>query len=315
MDIYSLRYFVAVAEDLNFGRAAARLHITQPALSRHIHRLEETLNVQLLHRTKRTVELTEAGAALLVEARKILEQVESAIRVVQQIAQGERGSLRIAFTPSSMHTVLPEILKHFCDRYPNVKLAMSELCTRDQVKALQAETIDVGLLHPPISDPFLKLHPLPGERLVVALPHTHVLAPQPEVPLKSLSNEPFILHPRQEGPTLYDKILSLCRDAGFEPHIIHGDVKHQARVGLVAAGMGITFVPESLQHASLTGVSYCRLRDESPELQLAVAWRQTQESPVLQQFLQVVEETTGGNPLSTTRERNQNPTADEELTA
>ena len=290
MDIYSLRYFVAVAEALNFGRAATQLHITQPALSRHIHRLEEELDVQLLHRTKRTVELTAAGAALLVEARKILQQVESAMHLVQQVAQGERGSLRIAFTPSSMHTVLPEILKHFCDRYPNVKLVMSELCTLDQVKALQAETIHVGLLHPPISDPCLKLHPLPGERLVVALPHTHALAQKTELPLKSLSNEPFILHPRQEGPIIYDKILSLCQDAGFTPQIMHGEVKHQARVALVAAGMGITFVPESLKHTGLTGVSYCRLSGESPELQLAVAWRQTQESQVLQGFLQVVDQ-------------------------
>ena len=290
MDIHSLRYFVAVAEELNFGRAAVRLHMTQPALSRQIHRLEEALNVQLLQRTKRTVELTAAGAALLGEAHKILRQVESARHLVQQVAQGEMGSLRIAFTPSSMHTVLPAILKHFCDRYPNVKLVMSELCTLDQVKALQTETIDVGLLHPPISDPCLKLYPLPGEQLVVALPHAHALAQPLEFPLKSLSNEPFILHCRHEGPMLYDKILSLCRDAGFTPQIIHGEVKHQARVGLVAAGMGITFVPESLQNAGLTGVSYCRLSGESPELQLAVAWRQTQESPVLQGFLQVVEQ-------------------------
>ena len=292
MDIHSLRYFVAVAEELNFGRAAARLHITQPALSRQIHRLEAALDVKLLQRTKRTVELTAAGSALLIEAHKILRQVESARHLVQQVARGEMGSLRIAFTPSSMHTVLPEILKHFCDRYPNVQLTMSELCTLDQVNGLRTQALDIGLLHPPIDAPFLELYPLPGEGLVVALPQTHALSKQKQLPLKSLANEAFILHPRDEGPILYDQILGLCKAAGFEPNIIHGEVKHQARVGLVAAGIGVTFVPESLQCAKLTGVSYCTLREEALALQLALAWRQTQESPVLQKFLKVVQQIT-----------------------
>ncbi|MEO0491199.1 MAG: LysR family substrate-binding domain-containing protein, partial [Cyanobacteria bacterium J06659_2] len=119
--------------------------------------------------------------------------------------------------------------------------------------------------------------------------YTHALAQQPEIPLKSLATESFILHPRHEGPILYDQILRLCRQAGFAPHVVYEDSKHQTRVGLVVAGMGITFVPESLQKAGLTGVAYCALSDESLELQLSVAWRQTQESPTLQGFLQVVQ--------------------------
>lgn len=181
MELHSLRYFVAVAEELHFGRAAARLHITQPALSRQIHKLEAELEIELLRRTKRTVELTEAGVAFLVEVRKALQQVEAAIYVARRAARGEIGSLRIAFTPSAMHTVLPEILKQFRDRYPHVKLEMTELCTLDQVNALRTETIDVGLLDPPIEAPFLKLYPLQGERLVVALLQTHPLTQQKQL--------------------------------------------------------------------------------------------------------------------------------------
>jgi DNA-binding transcriptional LysR family regulator len=298
MELYSLRYFVAVAEELHFGRAAARLHITQPALSRQIRALEEELGLELLRRTKRTVALTEAGSAFLVEVRKALQQVESAIYVAQRAARGEIGSLRIAYAPSAMHTVLPEILRRFRDRYPTVKLEMNELCTLDQVNALRTETADVGFLHPPVDAAFLALSPLQGERLVVALPHGHPLAAHSQLSLKSLAAEPFILHPHYEGPVLYDQILSLCRAAGFEPQIVHEEVKYQTRVVLVAAGLGLTFVPESLQQSSLMGVSYCTLIGDAPELQLAAAWHRDHVSPTLQAFLQIIQSVTDSNPIA-----------------
>ncbi|MEO0538094.1 MAG: LysR family transcriptional regulator [Cyanobacteria bacterium P01_A01_bin.123] len=290
MKLQAFHYFVAVAEELHFGRAAARLQITQPALSRQIHRLEAELGVRLLRRTKRTVELTAAGVAFLGEVRKVLQQVESAIQVAQRVARGEVGSLRIGFTPSSMHTVLPEILRHFRDRYPNVELAMSEICTLDQVNELRRETIDVGFLHPPIDSSFLKLYPLQSERLLIALPHAHRLADQQQLSLKSFATEPFIVHPRYEGPVLYDQFLALCREAGFEPNIVYEDSKHQTRIGLVAAGTGVTFIPESLQKAGFPGVAYCPLVDKFLELQLAVAWRKESMNPVVQEFLQVIEQ-------------------------
>lgn len=232
------------------------------------------------------MELTAAGATFLPEFRKALQQVESAIHVAQRVARGEIGSLRITFTPSAMHTILPEILRQFRDRHPNIILDVVELCTLDQVDALRREMVDVGLLHPPIEAAFLELYPLQGEKMLVALPQTHTFAQQSSLPLKVLAQEPFILHPRYEGPVLYDQILHLCRQAGFEPQIVHEEVKHQTRVGLVAAGIGITFVPESLQQP-MASVSYCTLIGAAPELQLAVAWRHHAMPPVLQQFLQV----------------------------
>ncbi|ESA33369.1 family transcriptional regulator [Leptolyngbya sp. Heron Island J] len=292
MKLHAFQYFVTLAEELHFGRAAARLQITQPALSRQIHRLEAEMGVTLLYRTKRTVELTEAGTAFLVEVRKALQQLDAAVQLAQRIDRGEVGSLRIAFTPSSMHTVLPDILRNFRDRYPDVKLAMSEICTLDQVNGLRKETIDIGFLHPPLEASFLNLYPLQGERLLIALPEGHALARQHQLSLKSLAAEPFIVHPRHEGPVLYDQFLALCRKAGFEPNIVYRDSKHQTRVGLVAAGTGITYVPESLQKVGLSGVSYCSLVDDFLELQLAVAWRRQQVSPVIEEFLEVVEQVT-----------------------
>ncbi|MEM9769469.1 MAG: LysR substrate-binding domain-containing protein [Cyanobacteria bacterium P01_D01_bin.71] len=290
MKLHSFQYFVAVAEELHFGRAAARLQITQPALSRQIHRLESELGIELLRRTKRTVELTEAGTAFLGEIRKALQQVDAAVQTAQRVARGEVGSLRIGFTASSMHTVLPEILRCFRDRYPDVTLAMTEICTLDQVNRLQADKIDVGFLHPPVDASFLAMHTLPGERLLAVLPHNHALATQTQLPLESLATESFILHPRHEGPVLYDQFLHLCRKAGFEPQIVYEDPQYQTRLGLVVAGMGVTFVPESLQQSNLIGATYHALKGESLELQLAVAWRQHQISPVVQRFLNIVEQ-------------------------
>ena len=292
MKLHAFHYFVAIAEELHFGRAAARLQITQPALSRQIHRLEAELGIILLKRTKRSVELTDAGAAFLVEIRKALQQVDSAVQVAQRVARGEVGALRIAFTASSMHTVLPDILRQFRDRYPDVNLSMTEICTLDQVHSLRTETIDVGFLHPPIDDSCLNLYQLQGEKMLVALPHTHKLAGHTPLPLKALAAEAFIMHPRYEGPVLYDQFLALCKHAGFIPRIVYEETKHQTRLGLVVAGAGITFVPESLKTMGLAGVSYCDLEGESLNLQLAVAWRQQEVSPVLQGFLQVVRPST-----------------------
>ncbi|MEM6432662.1 MAG: LysR family transcriptional regulator [Cyanobacteria bacterium P01_D01_bin.115] len=292
MKLHAFEYFVTVAEELHFGKAAARLHITQPALSRQIHKLETELGFALLRRTKRTVELTDAGVAFLREIRKALQQVETAVQAARRVARGEVGCLQIAFTPSSMHTILPEILKQFRDRYPDVEIAMTEVCTLDQVNQLKTEAIDLGFLHPPIEAMTLNLYPLQGEHLLVALPQTHALTTRSQISLASLAHEPFILHPRYEGPVLYDQFLALCRDAGFEPNIVYEEIKHQTRIGLVASGMGVTFVPESLQKAGMTGVTHRPLEGQSLALQLAVAWRQNADSPVVREFLEVVKQAT-----------------------
>ena len=290
MELHDLRYFVAVAEDLHFGHAAKRLHMTQPALSRQIQALEAELNVQLFQRTKRTVQLTMAGHTFFEEAKQILSHTEQAIQKTQWAARGEIGQLRLSFTASALRSIVPEVMPVFRERYPDVQLMMNERCTHSQVVAFQNHQIDIGFLYPPVDETLLALQPVADEIWVVAIPKGHYLADQKYLTLATLAKEAFILHPRQEGPAFYDQIIQLCEQAGFYPNVVQEVETSQTRVGLVAAGMGITFVPDYLQTVGDTQVVYRRLQEATPKLQLAVAHRRDNFSPIVQQFLHVVAE-------------------------
>ncbi|MBD3887431.1 LysR family transcriptional regulator [Phormidium tenue FACHB-886] len=290
MELHDLRYFVAVAEDLHFGRAAERLHMTQPALSRQIQALEAELDVQLFQRTKRSVQLTIAGQTFFEEARQILRRTEQAIQTTKRVARGEVGQLRLSFTASALRSVIPEIVRVFRARYPDVQLTMSERCTHEQVAAFHNHQVDVGFLYLPVDEKLLMLQPIVEEVWIVALPKGHHLANQKHLTLSTLTNEAFILHPRHEGTAFYDQIIRLCEQAGFYPNVVQEVETSQTRVGLVAAGMGITFVPEHLQHVADVDVIYRRLKGAAPKLELAIAHRRDNFSPIVQQFLHVVEE-------------------------
>jgi DNA-binding transcriptional LysR family regulator len=219
MELRHLRYFVAVAEELHFGRAAERLYIAQSALSQQIFSLEAEIGIQLLERTKRRVQLTAAGQAFLEDARNIIHQVEQAIERSQRVAKGEIGQLRIGFTILALHSVLPPMLATFQNRYPDVKLILHEMTTQAQLEALRHQQIDVGFLHPPILHPpisnsptkeqDLELLEIKTEPMIVALPSQHPLAQRKRLTMRSLSPYPLIIHPRHEGPVLYDQILQL----------------------------------------------------------------------------------------------------------
>ncbi|GAB4386780.1 MAG: LysR family transcriptional regulator [Elainellaceae cyanobacterium] len=290
MELHDLRYFVAVAEDLHFGRAAERLHMTQPALSRQIQALEAELDVQLFQRTKRSVKLTIAGQTFFEEAKQILCHTEQAIQTTRRVARGEVGQLRLSFTASALRSFLPETVRVFRDRYPDVQLTMNERCTNDQVIALQNHQTDIGFLYLPVNEKWLALKPIAEEVWLVALPRKHPLADQKQLTLSALARESFILHPRQEGPAFYNQIVRLCEQAGFYPNVVQEVETSQTRVGLVAAGMGITLVPEHLQTIGDTEVIYRRLSGSAPKLELAIAYRRDNSSPVVQQFLHIVEE-------------------------
>lgn len=290
MELHDLRYFVAVAEDLHFGRAAQRLHMTQPALSRQIQALEAELDVQLFGRTKRSVQLTIAGQTFFEEAKQILRHIEQATQITKRVARGEIGQLRLSFTASALRSVLPEIVRVFRDRYPDVQLTMNERCTHDQVAAFHSHQVDVGFLYLPVDEKLLTLQPIAEEVWIVALPKGHDLAKRKHLTLSMLANEAFILHPRQEGAAFYDRIVELCEQAGFYPNVVQEVETSQTRVGLVAAGMGITFVPEYLQNVGDTEVIYRRLKGAAPKLKLAIACRRDNFSSIIQQFLYVVEE-------------------------
>ncbi|ESA35986.1 family transcriptional regulator [Leptolyngbya sp. Heron Island J] len=287
IELRHLRYFVAVAQTLHFGRAAERLGITQPVLSDQIRRLETLLGVQLLYRTKRVVQLTEPGRIFLADVLQVLAQTDTAIATVRRAAQGKFGKLVIGYTGPALYTVLPEIVRTFRDRNPNVELTLQENCTPQQEAALLADEIQVGFLHPPIDAP-VKLQTVLQEPLIVALPENHPLAARSTLSINDLAYESFILFPRTVGPHLYGQILSLCTQAGFTPKVVQEVTPQPTMVGLVAAGIGIAFVATSMQKISRPGVVYRKLQEETPILQLAMAWKDDQKSPVLDSFLTVV---------------------------
>jgi DNA-binding transcriptional LysR family regulator len=285
MEFRQLRYFVTVAQELHFGKAAERLEITQPALSKQIRVLERELDIQLFIRTKRTVKLTKAGEVFLSQAQQLLQQAEKAIELAKRTALGEVGGLTIGFTPTATYTVLPELIGRFRVNYPQVALEMLELCTEAQVTALNQGQIDLGFLHPPIDARGLEVYPILAEEFVAVLPKQHHLFSKQSLSLQDLAQESFILHPRSEGPFLYDEFLKICHQAGFKPQIVKEVGSHQTRICLVAAGMGITFIPKGLQTLVSQDLVCKPIENLSLQLEFAAVWRSFVDVPVLQKFL------------------------------
>ncbi|NER78549.1 MAG: LysR family transcriptional regulator [Leptolyngbya sp. SIO1D8] len=292
MEFRQLQYFVAVAEELHFGRAADRLEITQPALSKQILGLEAMLGVQLLFRTKRTVKLTHAGQTFLNQARQLLLQKETAIQLTRRTGCGDIGQLRIGFTKTATQTVLPQVLREFLQHYPKVEIDMLELATEAQVMALNQDTINLAFLHPPIDQRGLKLHPILEESFFAVLPPQHPLVRHNTLAVEAFANEPLIVHPRQEGPILYDAFLQVCQMAGFQPRIVKESISLQTRLCLVSAGIGITFISDYLR--SLIGPDVvCRPLENCPiRLKFGAAWRQNLTNPTLHNILNILIEKT-----------------------
>lgn len=285
VDLRRLRHFVAVAEHLHFGRAAAALGVSQPPLSRSIQALEQALGTPLFARTKRSVKLTAAGRALLPEARQLARQVDALRRGAHRLAAGEIGNIALGFISAAAYNVLPELLPAFRRRYPGVRLTLQEATSDLQVAGLRAGDLDLGLLLPPLDDLALDYVPVFREPLVAALPAaTHRRAPA-KLALKSLASAPFILFPRRSAPGLHDLVVSFCRRAGFSPRVEQEAIQMQTIVSLVAAGMGVALVPASLQHLRRTGVVYRPLVEASPAVEVGLAWRRDNDSPALAEFV------------------------------
>lgn len=265
IEIRHLRYFVAVAEELHFGRAAQRLGMAQPPLSQQIRRLEQELGVELLHRTKRRVQLTEPGRAFLDEARKVIAQAETAVAVAQRAGRGEVGRLVIGFLGAATFSLLPAILKVFRQRFPGVEIELHELKAFELVQALHQGRIHVGLVRMPVHDELLSVEPILEEKLVVALPEQHPLAEKPRVAFGDLAAEAFLLPPRQLAPGFYEQLTDLAQQAGFSLRIGPEASQLQTILNLVAAGMGITLVPESVMQMSGRGVVFKRLPEPAPD--------------------------------------------------
>ena len=298
MELRHLRYFVAVAEALHFGRAAQELHMAQQPLSRQIRNLEEELAVSLFHRTKRTIQLTEAGQAFLQEARKTLAQADYAVTLAQKINRGEAGELKIGFTGPILNSVLPPVVRHFKRQFPNIHLELKRLPTNAQVEALLSGELHVGFLHPPIEAPAIRQEVIYQEPLVAVLPDNHQLTANVLEPISitTLAQEPFILFPRPIGPTLYDSIIGFCQRANFSPRVVQEAFPQQTILGLVAAGLGISLIHASVQSLQLQGVIFKPLLETTPILESAIAWPAAATHKALLNLLDVVRETKGSQP-------------------
>ena len=283
MEFRHLRYFAAVAETLNFGRAAARLHISQPPLSRQIQALEQELGTRLFTRGTRGVRLTAAGRALVPEARRLLREVDAIVEGAQHLAEGGVGAVRIGFISTASYNVLPRVLPEFHRRRPGIRLHLHEATSDAQGALLRELEIDIGLLVPPVVEAGVRYVPLMREPLVAALPARRRW-PQ-RLALAALAQEPFILFPRQAGAGLYDLIVDYCSDAGFTPRIEQEAIQMPTIVSLVAAGMGVALVPASLRHMRRTGVVYRRLAETSPLMEVGLAWREGDEEPAVAAFV------------------------------
>lgn len=283
-----MRYFVAVAEELSFSRAAKRLHMAQPPLSNQIKRFEEDLGVLLFERTSRGVRMTEAGELLLEEARRIFVQVDQTVSVVRRVGHGEVGRLTLGFVPSASNELLPPILRAFVERFPEVELFLREMRPDLIVRRLHDGQIDAGFLYLPLEDPALHVECVSREPLVLALPEVHPLAPEPRVELQSLADEPFVLPALYRMPGLYGQVTEACRQAGFVPNAVQKDVwLMQTILGLVAGGIGVALVPASLQNLHRKGVVYKIVHGLSASVELGVVWHRDEPGVILKSFLKV----------------------------
>lgn len=294
MELRHLRYFVAVAEELHFSRAAERMGIAQPPFSQQIKMLEQEVGAMLLLRTKRSVELTAAGNVFLIEARKTLAQADQALRMARRAARGEVGQLAMGFVSSAVYGKFASVFGLMRARHPDVALVLHDLTSEEQFDAMKAHRIDVGLVRPPtLATEDFELHVVWREPLMVVLHEQNPLARKKRISIAALAHESFLLVPRPLGPGFYDQVVGLCAAAGFVPRVIQEARSTQTIVSLIAGGMGVSIVPASMQTLQRTGIVYRPLQPPVPTTDLAVLWRRNDTSPVLESFLKIVWEVAG----------------------
>lgn len=292
MELRHLRYFVAVAEELHFTRAAKRLHIEQPPLSQQIQALESELGVSLLRRSKRHVALTEAGQRFLLDAKRILQEAQRATEDARRAARGELGELRIGFSSSLPFTsLLPQVLRRYRQAYPHVTLTLREMFTIDQLEALRLGQIDIGLVRFRGTEPSaeLNLRQVSQDPLRLVVNAADPLARRASVAMAELQAHGFIVYPPGTGTSLTFLVRQLCLAAGFEPQVAQEAREPMAQIGFVAAGLGIAILPAPFECVVLPDVRYVPLSDAGAHLSLGVAVRREHQSPLISGFLDQLE--------------------------
>ena len=297
-DLNQLRCFVAVAEELHFGRAAIRLNMTQPPLSRQIQILEHIVDAMLLERTSRSVRLTAAGRSFLPEAKRILKLSISASQVAQRIAQGKAGSIKIGFTAATAYSFLPELVKSCRELLPEIDLSLREMVSGEQLDALNSGQIDVGLLRPPVARPEYHSVRVAAEPLIAAIPEGHKLAGKDRIFLTDFDEEPFVMYAPYESRYFHDLLVAQFNKARILPRYVQHLSQIHTILALVRAGLGLSIVPQAAAALNFAGV---RLRELSMEpalpVELYLVWRRDNESLLLPRFIEITENLTSKNSL------------------
>ncbi|WP_142846041.1 LysR family transcriptional regulator [Telmatospirillum sp. J64-1] len=287
MDRRALECFIALAEELHFHRAAQRCHISQPGLSQQLRRLEEQLQVQLVLRSKRQVSLTRAGSVFLDEARKILKSMTVAVDLTREIDRGVVGHLSVGVTASALFILLPDVITRFSAVLPQVHLHIHHMTTAEQEEALKNNEIHIGICHPPLTDSSMECELLAELPFDLVLSRENPLSRKPRLSLKDLTQQTFILFPRDVGPHLYDHIISLCHQQGFSPRQILEASPAQSIVAMAACNMGVGFVASKVQHYNRPLAVFRKLSGPAPYLTLGAAHAGTRMSPLVRQFLDI----------------------------
>jgi DNA-binding transcriptional LysR family regulator len=287
-----LRYFVAVAEELSFTRAAAVLHVAQSAVSAQIRLLEDSVGVMLLERNSRRVELTAAGRAFLRGVKKIIADLDEVTRLTRRIGRAETGHLAIGFIGAQSHEWMPLVLRRFRQKHPEVDLSLTEMVPSAQLEALSSHRLDVGLVGPidgksPVG---LKVECIVEEEPFVGVPSDHSLASRPFVRLVQLKDENFILTSRENAPSYRSWLARLCQRAGFSPRVVQEVDRARTGVQYVAAGFGISIFGEHICHQPAPGVRFLPLRPRGQRIRYGVAWRKEPSEPLVQRFIEYTRE-------------------------
>lgn len=289
METRQLKYFVAVAEELHFGNAARRLHISQPPLSQQIMKFEDELGVKLFLRNKRSVSLTAEGKTLLEDARVILRLIDRAQSNLQATASGEGGTFKLGYIGPSLETPLADIIREYKTDYPGVRFSLNEMFTNEQLDAVRSGAIDAGvvrLFKHDVSD--LECFMFHKESYSLVLPTDHALADRESVDVSEISGEPLIFFPRESQPRLYDEWMRVFADCGFTPHIIQEAGTKTAALALVAARIGISIVPESLARRNQQGVVFKKMTGRYPSLEMHVIYKKCENFAALENFIKTV---------------------------
>jgi DNA-binding transcriptional LysR family regulator len=287
-DLSQLRCFVTVAEELHFGRAAVRLNMTQPPLSRQIQVLEHIVEAALLDRTSRSVRLTPAGRSFLPEARRILRLAESASQVARRIALGKTGSIKIGFTATSAYGFMPDLVAACRTRLPEIDLSLKEMVSGDQLEALVAGQIDIGLLRPPIGRPEFASMRVVAERLLVAFPRGHAFADHQTVAPKQLDGQPFIMYSPYESRYFHDLVVTLFTRADTLPRYVQHLSQIHSILAMVCAGLGLAIVPEAAINLNFRGVELRPLHVAGPRpVETYLVWRRDDENPLLPSLIEI----------------------------